>query len=87
MAALIKKIKEVVVSLDRDTVARASRRLRLRIEVVITTDGDFIELNHSRYIPLLYFFTLETNFSSSALIPYCSVKKLFLAVEKILRIS
>ena len=45
MAALTKKIKEVVGSLDRDTVARSSRRLRFRMEVVITADGDFIEFS------------------------------------------
>jgi hypothetical protein len=40
---LNKKIKEVMGSFDRDTVARACRRFSSRIEAVIATDGDFIE--------------------------------------------
>jgi len=39
----MKKIKEVMGSLDRDTMARDCRRLRFRIEAVVTADGDFIE--------------------------------------------
>jgi len=38
------KIKEVLGSLDRDTVARACRSFRSRIEAVIITDGNFIEV-------------------------------------------
>jgi hypothetical protein len=40
---LNKKIKEVMGSFDRDTVARACRRFSSRIEAVIAADGDFIE--------------------------------------------
>ncbi len=40
---LNKKIKEVMGSFDRDTVARACRRFSSRIEAVIATDGDYIE--------------------------------------------
>jgi hypothetical protein len=40
---LILKIKEVMGSLDRDTVAKAFKWYTSRIEAVITADGDFIE--------------------------------------------
>jgi hypothetical protein len=40
---LIKKIKEVMGPLDRDTVAKACRRFRSRIEAVVEADGNFIE--------------------------------------------
>ncbi len=40
---LILKIKEVMGSLDRDTVAKAFKWCRSRIEDVIASDGDFIE--------------------------------------------
>jgi hypothetical protein len=40
---LIQKIKEVMGSLDRDTVAKAYTSFRSRIEVVFTADGNFIE--------------------------------------------
>jgi hypothetical protein len=40
---LIQKIKEVMGSLDRDTVAKACKRFRSRIEAVVAADGDFIE--------------------------------------------
>ena len=43
IADLIEKIKEVMGSLDRDTVARSCRRFCSRIEAVIAADGDFIE--------------------------------------------
>jgi hypothetical protein len=40
---LIEKIKEMMGSLDRDTVAKSCRRFRSRIEAVIAAEGDFIE--------------------------------------------
>ncbi len=40
---LILKIKEVMVSLDRDTEAKAYKRYTSRIEAVVTADGYFIE--------------------------------------------
>jgi flagellar biosynthesis regulator FlbT len=40
---LLKKIKEVMGSLDKDTVAKACSRIRSRIEGVVAADGDFIE--------------------------------------------
>jgi len=43
MAALIAKMKEMVGSLDRDTMARACSRFRFRNEAVVATDGNFIE--------------------------------------------
>jgi hypothetical protein len=40
---LVKKIKEVMGSLDKHTVAKACRRYHSRIEAVVAADGDFIE--------------------------------------------
>jgi hypothetical protein len=40
---LILKIKEVMGSLDRDTVAKAYNSFTARIEAVVTADGYFIE--------------------------------------------
>jgi hypothetical protein len=40
---LILKIKEVMGSLDRDTVAKAFKWYTSRIEADVATDGDFIE--------------------------------------------
>ncbi len=40
---LILKIKEVMGSLDRDTVAKAFKWHTSRIEAVVAADGDFIE--------------------------------------------
>jgi hypothetical protein len=40
---LIQKIKEVMGSLARDTLAKACTSFRSRIEVVFTADGSFIE--------------------------------------------
>jgi hypothetical protein len=39
----VAKIKEVMGNLDRDTVAKACRRFRSRIEAVVEANGDFIE--------------------------------------------
>jgi hypothetical protein len=39
----VQKIKEVMGSLEMDTVANACRRFRSRIEAVVEADGDFIE--------------------------------------------
>ena len=41
--SLMAKIKEVMADLDRDTVARACRSLRPRLEAVVEAGGDFIE--------------------------------------------
>jgi hypothetical protein len=40
---LIQKMKEVMGSLARDTLAKACTSFRSRIEVVFTADGSFIE--------------------------------------------
>ncbi len=40
---LIKKMKEVMGSLARDTMAKVCTGFRSRIEVVFTADGSFIE--------------------------------------------
>jgi hypothetical protein len=41
--SLVQKIKEVMGSLERDTVANACRRFWSRIKAVVEADGDFIE--------------------------------------------
>jgi len=41
--SLVAKIKEVMGNLDRDTVEKACRRFRSRIEAVVAANGDFIE--------------------------------------------
>jgi hypothetical protein len=41
--SLVQKIKEVMGSLERDTVANARRRFWSRIEAMVEADGDFIE--------------------------------------------
>ena len=43
MESLVAKIKEVMGNLDRDTVEKACRRFRSRIEAVVAANGDFIE--------------------------------------------
>jgi hypothetical protein len=43
VASLVTKIKEVVASLPRDTVAKACRRFRQRIEAIVDASGDFFE--------------------------------------------
>jgi hypothetical protein len=40
---LIQKMKEVMGSLARDTLAKACTRFRSRIEIVFTANGSFIE--------------------------------------------
>jgi len=42
-AAPIVKIEEMMGSLDRDTMVRACKRFRLRIEDAVAADGNFIE--------------------------------------------
>jgi hypothetical protein len=39
----VTKIKEVMVSLPRDTVAKACRRFRQRIEAIVDAGGDIFE--------------------------------------------
>ncbi len=39
---LVQKIKEMVGSLDRDTVAKASKRYRSRIEAIVIADVHFV---------------------------------------------
>jgi hypothetical protein len=52
--SLILKIKEVMGSLDRETVARACRQFWSRIEAMVEADGDFIEYRSEHNI-LSYF--------------------------------
>ncbi len=40
---LVKKIQEVMGSLDKDTVAKACSRFRSRMETVVAADGDFMD--------------------------------------------
>ena len=43
VASLKAKIKTVMANLDRETVAKACRRFRTRLEAVVAANGDFIE--------------------------------------------
>jgi hypothetical protein len=42
-ASLVAKITEVMVNLPRDTMAKACRRFRQRIEAVVEAGGDFFK--------------------------------------------
>ncbi len=53
---LIQKMKAVMGSLHRDTVAKAYSRLMSRIEAVTAAESHFIECLDSRYVTLLIFF-------------------------------
>jgi hypothetical protein len=65
---LIEKMKELVGSLARDTLAKACRSFRSRIEVVFTADGSFIEgVVDSQYV-YLQFFLLQNNLMISAVL-------------------
>ncbi len=55
---LLPKIKEVMGSFDRNTMAKACRSFRSRIEAVFTADGSFIDYVDCQYVYLLIFFTL-----------------------------
>jgi hypothetical protein len=46
-------MKALVGPLDRDTVAKACKRFRSRIEAVVNTESQFIEQLVFQYIPLL----------------------------------
>jgi hypothetical protein len=50
-------MKEVVGSLNEDTVVRTCTCFRSRIGTMVKADGDFIELNYSQYVVLLHFCT------------------------------
>ena len=49
-------MKALVGSLDRDTVVKACKRFRSRIEAVLTANNHFIEYIDSQFVPLLNFF-------------------------------
>ena len=53
---LIQKMKEVVGSLARDTLAKACMSFRSRIEALFTADGSFIEPVDCQYVYLLIVF-------------------------------
>jgi hypothetical protein len=50
------KIKEVMMSFDRNTMAKACMSFRSREEVVFTANGSFIEYVDCQYVSLLIFF-------------------------------
>jgi hypothetical protein len=54
---LIQKMKEVMGSLGRDTLAKACTSFRSRIEAVLTAAGSFTEYVDCQYVSLLIFFT------------------------------
>jgi hypothetical protein len=49
---LIQKLRALMVSLDRDTVAKACLKFRSWIEAAIASDSHFIEYLDSQYVPL-----------------------------------
>jgi hypothetical protein len=51
--ALIQKMKEVMGSLARDTLAKACTSFRSRIEALFTADGGFVEYVDCQYVSLL----------------------------------
>jgi hypothetical protein len=51
-------MKALVGSLDRDTMVKACKRFRSRIEAVLTNNNHFIEQLDSQFPSLLIFFTL-----------------------------
>ncbi len=53
---LIQKMKEVMGSLTRDTLAKACMRFRSRSEALFTADGSFIESVDWQYVSLLIVF-------------------------------
>ena len=55
---LLPKIKEVMRSFDRNTMAKARMRFRPRIEAVFAADGSFYEnmLIVNMYLLLIYFY-------------------------------
>ena len=53
---LIKKMKEVMGSLARDTLVKASTSFRARIRALFTADGSFIEYVDCQYVSLLIVF-------------------------------
>jgi hypothetical protein len=53
---LIKKMKEVMGSLGRDTLAKTCMCFRSRIKAVFTANGSFIEYGDCQYVSLLIFF-------------------------------
>jgi hypothetical protein len=64
---LIEKMKKLEGSLARDTLAKACRSFRSRIEVVFTADGSFIEGVDSQYVHL-QFVLLQNNLMISAVL-------------------
>jgi hypothetical protein len=56
---LIQKMKEVMGSLGRDTLAKACTSFRPRIEAIFTADGSFIEYVDCQYVSLLIFFYIN----------------------------
>ncbi len=54
---LLPKIKEVMRSFVRNTMAKACMSFRSRMEAVFTADGSFIEYVDCQYVSLLIFFT------------------------------
>jgi len=53
---LLPKIKEVMRSFDRNTMAKACMSFRSWMEAVFTADGIFIEYDDCQYVSLLIFF-------------------------------
>jgi hypothetical protein len=53
---LLPKIKEVMRSFNRNTMAKACMSFRSRMEAVFTVDGSFIEYDDCQYVSLQILF-------------------------------
>ena len=55
---MLPKIKEVMRSFDRNTMAKACMSFRSRMEAVFTADGSFIEYVDCQYVslPIVFYF-------------------------------
>ncbi len=69
---LILKIKEVMGSLDRDTVVKAFKWYTSRIEAVVAADGDFIEeFDAYNVLLLIFFISLKTDDLQLCCVIFC----------------
>jgi len=72
---LIPKMKEVMGSLARDTLAKAFMSFRSRIEALCTADGSFIEYVDCQYVSLLIVFYVNKSGWFSSVLCYLKERK------------
>ncbi len=72
---LIQKMKEVMGSLARDTLAKACTSVRSRIEALFTADGRFIEYVDCQYVSLLIVFYFNKIGYFSAVLCYIKERR------------